>query len=100
MLLGHFNEEKVVYYCVDDHAAFTGYDKDQVLRDEEELCRKSDLVITTAMALQKAKAAWNPNTILVPHGVDFEHFNRAQTEQFPCPETCRTSPDRGSASSA
>lgn len=84
-VLGHFNEEKVVYYCVDDHASFSGYDKGQVLRDEEALCRKSALVITTSMALQEAKAPWNPNTLLVPHGVDFQHFSRALREDFPCP---------------
>ena len=83
--LGHFGEEKVVYYCVDDHASFTGYDRQQVLRDEEELCRKADLVVTTSMALQKAKAPWNPNTILVPHGVDYEHFSRAVHEDLPEP---------------
>ena len=83
--LGHFNEEKVVYYCVDDHASFSGYDKAQVLEDEKELCEKSDLVITTSMALQKAKAPWNPNTILVPHGVDYGHFSRAVHEDLPCP---------------
>jgi len=83
--LGHFGEEKVVYYCVDDHAAFTGYDREQVLRDEEELCRRADLVVTTSMTLQKAKAPWNPNTILVPHGVDYEHFSRAVREELPQP---------------
>lgn len=91
-VLGHFNEEKVVYYCVDDHAAFTGYDRSQVLSDEEELCRKSDLVITTAMSLQKSKQAWNSNTILIPHGVDFKHFNRALTETFQCPDELRNIP--------
>lgn len=85
-VLGHFNEEKVVYYCVDDHASFSGYDKQQVLKDEEELCRKSDLVITTSMVLQEAKKDWNPNTILVTHGVDFDHFNKAVTKTFPCPK--------------
>jgi len=83
--LGHFGEEKVVYYCVDDHASFTGYDRQQVLRDEETLCRRADLVVTTSMALQRAKAPWNPNTILVPHGVDYEHFSRAVREDLPCP---------------
>jgi glycosyltransferase involved in cell wall biosynthesis len=76
-LLGRFGEEKTVYYCVDDHAAFTGYNRDQVLRDEEELCRRADLVVTTSTALQEAKSPLNPNTILVPHGVDYEHFARA-----------------------
>jgi glycosyltransferase involved in cell wall biosynthesis len=84
-LLGRFGEEKVLYYCVDDHASFTGYDRRQVLRDEEELCRRADLVVTTSMALQEAKKAWNPNTILVTHGVDYEHFSRAVTEDLPCP---------------
>lgn len=83
--LGHFGEEKVVYYCVDDHASFSGYNREQVLRDEEELCRRSDLVVTTSMALQEAKSPWNPNTILVPHGVDFDHFSRAVREDLPCP---------------
>jgi len=84
-LLGRFGEEKVVYYCVDDHAFFSGYDREQVQRDETELCRRADLVITTAMALQQAKAPWNPHTILVPHGVDYAHFRRAVVEDLPAP---------------
>lgn len=76
-LLGKFGEEKVVYYCVDDHASFTGYNRQQVLADEEDLCRRADLVVTTALALQEAKQPLNPNTILVPHGVDYEHFSKA-----------------------
>ncbi len=83
--LGHFGEEKTVYYCVDDHASFTGYDRQQVLRDEEDLCRRADLVVTTSMVLQKAKEPWNPNTILVPHGVDYEHFSKAVTNNLPTP---------------
>ncbi|MGD9825113.1 glycosyltransferase [Desulfobacter sp.] len=90
--LDQFDEEKVIYYCVDDHAAFSGYDRVQVLKDEEELCRKSDLVITTAMVLQEKKKGWNPNTILVTHGVDFHHFNRAVTENLPCPQELQKIP--------
>ena len=90
--LDQFNEEKVVYYCVDDHAAFSGYDTVQVLKDEEELCRKSDLVITTSMVLQEKKKGWNPNTILVTHGVDFNHFNRAVTQNLACPEELKNIP--------
>ncbi len=84
-LLGRFGEQKAVYYCVDDHASFTGYDRQQVLRDEEDLCRRADLVVTTSMALQEAKKGLNPNTILVPHGVDYDHFSRAFTEDLPAP---------------
>jgi glycosyltransferase involved in cell wall biosynthesis len=83
--LGHFAEERVVYYCVDDHASFSGYDREQVLRDEEELCRRSDLVVTTSIALQEAKAPLNPNTVLLPHGVDYGHFSRALSADLPEP---------------
>jgi glycosyltransferase involved in cell wall biosynthesis len=37
------------------------------------------------MALQEAKSPWNPNTILVPHGVDYDHFSRAVKEDLPAP---------------
>ena len=49
-LLGKFGEQQVVYYCVDDHAELTGYNREQVLRDEEELCRRANLVVTTSIA--------------------------------------------------
>jgi glycosyltransferase involved in cell wall biosynthesis len=90
--LDSFRQEKTVYYCVDDHAAFSGYDKEQVLRDEKELCRRSDLVITTSMALQEAKAQWNPNTILVPHGVEYDHFSQAVFQELPCPRELKDIP--------
>ena len=75
--LGHFGEEKVVYYCVDDHASFSGYDKEQVLEDEADLCKQADLVVTTSRALQESKESLNPNTMFVSHGVDYEHFSKA-----------------------
>jgi glycosyltransferase involved in cell wall biosynthesis len=84
-VLGRFGEEKVIYYCVDDHASFTGYDRQQVLREEEDLCRRSDLVVTTSRVLQETKKHWNPNTVLVPHGVDYEHFSKALSNHEPVP---------------
>ena len=90
--LGHFSEEKVVYYCVDEHAAFSGYDREQVLRDEADLCRRADLVVTTSQALQEAKAPLNPNTILVTHGVDYEHFSRALRDDLTIPDDIKDIP--------
>ncbi len=83
--LGHFGEEKTVYYCVDDHASFSGYDREQVIRDEADLCRRADLVVTTSTALQEARRSLNPNTVLVPHGVDYEHFSKALSNALPAP---------------
>jgi len=91
-VLDRLTAERVVYYCVDDFASFTGYDREQVLRDEAELCRRADLVVTTSRALQDAKAPLNPNTILVPHGVDYEHFAKAVTNNLPVPEDMKDIP--------
>lgn len=85
-LLGCFNEEAVVYYCVDDHSQFTGYDVAQVLAEEEALCRQADLVVTTSLSLQQAKAGFNANTVMVPHGVDYAHFSRALTDELAEPD--------------
>jgi len=84
-LLERFDAETVVYYCVDDHASFSGYDAEQVLREEADLCRRADLVVTTSMTLQEAKKDLNPQTMLVPHGVDYDHFARALSNDLPVP---------------
>lgn len=84
-LLDSFRAEKTLYYCVDDHANFSGYNAEQVLREEADLCRRSDLVVTTSSVLQEAKAPLNPNTMLVTHGVDYEHFSRALSNNLPAP---------------
>jgi glycosyltransferase involved in cell wall biosynthesis len=82
-LLDALTPRKVIYYCVDDFASFTGYDRRRVQSDEVDLCKRADLVVTTSRALQEAKKSLNSNTIFVPHGVDYEHFAKALC---PCAE--------------
>ena len=84
-LVDRFSPQRVVYYCVDDHSQFTGYDAEQVLRDEEALCRRADLVVTTSGPLLESRRPWNPNTILVSHGVDYDHFAGALSDELPEP---------------
>ncbi len=84
-LLDGFHAERLVYYCVDDFAAFTGYDRGQVLRDEARLCRRADLVVTTSRALYRAKSRISRRTLMVSHGVDHEHFARAVREPLAVP---------------
>jgi glycosyltransferase involved in cell wall biosynthesis len=85
-LVDHFRPEKVMYYCVDDFAHFTGYDADRVLADEADLARRCDLVVTTSRTLQESKKHLNSNTVLVPHGVDYDHFAHAWREELPQPD--------------
>src|SRR5262245_18827936 len=77
LLAGALGEDKVIYYCVDEYAAFTGVASRSIARMEEELLRKADLVIVSAERLYQSKARFNPRTRLIRHGVDFEHFRRA-----------------------
>ncbi len=77
LVAGALDEDKLVYYCVDEYSAFTGVAAISLAQMEETLCRRADLVIVSADELYKSKSRLNPNTHLIRHGVDFEHFRRA-----------------------
>ena len=66
--------ERVVYYCVDEFSAFSGFNESLIRRLEERTIRASDVVITTSATLQDQRRGLNPNTHMVPHGVDYDHF--------------------------
>jgi glycosyltransferase involved in cell wall biosynthesis len=91
-LLGGFGEELVVYYCVDEFAAFSGYDIETTRRLDRELCERADLVITTSRSLFEAKRQFNPRTIYVPHGVLYRHFAQALDPEFPVADDLRDLP--------
>ncbi|MBN1341046.1 MAG: glycosyltransferase [Phycisphaerae bacterium] len=76
-LAGQFHEECLLYYCVDEFSEFAGYDAPTIRSLEKELIDRSDLVVTTSTRLQETKAPLHERTVLVPHGVDREHFARA-----------------------
>jgi glycosyltransferase involved in cell wall biosynthesis len=74
---GRLGEEFVVYHCVDEFSAFSDTNGRHIAELEEKLLRRADLVITSADRLRDNKARVNPNTVLVRHGVDFNHFVKA-----------------------
>ena len=84
LLAGKLDEESLIYYCVDEYTAFTGASKG-LKEIEEELFRKSDLVVVSAEKLLESKARFNKNTFLIRHGVDFSHFSRALDEETKIP---------------
>lgn len=85
-LVGTFGEERVIYYCVDEFAAFAGYEVETTRRLDRQLCKMADLVITVSQRLYDAKRVYNTNTVLVPHGVLYDHFARALDPAFPIAE--------------
>ncbi len=73
---GTLGEELVIYHVVDQFSAFSDASS-AVAELEAKLLRRADLVFASAEPLREAKARLNPRTVLVRHGVDFEHFRRA-----------------------
>jgi glycosyltransferase involved in cell wall biosynthesis len=87
IIAGQLGEEQLIYYCVDEYTAFSGVASSALAEMETKLLKQSDLVIVSAERLYQSKAPHNPNTVLVQHGVDFEHFRKACTgEVEPIPE--------------
>lgn len=83
---GTLGEALVVYHCVDEFSEFSGARKADVLEIERRLIEKSDLVIACSARLFESKRRYNPNTRLVTHGVDLEHFREACSIETAVPE--------------
>ncbi|MBP7937175.1 MAG: glycosyltransferase [Phycisphaerae bacterium] len=84
-LVGSFNEELVLYYCVDAFGEFPGYDRDLIERRERELLARSDVVLATSEPLYEAKKLLHDHVHFIEHGVDHLHLSRAVTEQLSVP---------------
>lgn len=77
-LVPYLQPDKLIYYCVDEWSAFTFLNSQLMEQMEHSLIRQSDLVIASAEKLYATKHHLNPQTHLVSHGVDSEHFAKAQ----------------------
>jgi len=86
IIAGALGEERVIYYCVDEYTAFSGVAKDALVELEKQLIRKADLVIVSASRLYESKAGMNPRTVLVRHGVDYDHFRKALSPETQVPD--------------
>ncbi len=85
-LIGSLNEERFVYYCVDEYTKFEGFNTDAIRRAEAKMLTNADVVLTTSQSLYESKTKVRPDTRLVRHGVDFEHFAKAWREDLSTPE--------------
>jgi glycosyltransferase involved in cell wall biosynthesis len=85
MIAGKLGETEQIYYCVDEYTAFTGV-TDGLRVIEEDLFRKSDLVVVSAETLLEKKKDFNKNMFLIRHGVDFKHFRKALDDSLKIPD--------------
>jgi glycosyltransferase involved in cell wall biosynthesis len=92
VLAGALGEDRVIYYCVDAYTAFSGVPSESLIDLERGLLRRADLVVVSAERLLRSKAPYNPHTVLVRHGVDFDHFRKALDPATEVPADIRDLP--------
>ncbi len=79
-LIGRLGERIAAYHCIDDFVA-VGYPlttRRAVARLEAEQCRRVDVIFARTEGLAAAKRRLNPNTYLLPGGVDIAQFDPAR----------------------
>ncbi|HUR54055.1 MAG TPA: glycosyltransferase [Gemmataceae bacterium] len=86
VLAGTLGEAEIVYYCVDEYTAFKGVDTAALAAVEAELIGKADLVIVSAERLLHAKRSDRAPSLLVRHGVDYDHFASALRPETRVPD--------------
>ncbi|MBV8606553.1 MAG: glycosyltransferase [Singulisphaera sp.] len=86
LIAGELGEEALIYYCVDEYTAFSGVPSRSLAEIEARLLRRADAVFVSSDRLYRSKAAANPRTFLVRHGVDYDHFRRALAPETRVPE--------------
>ena len=91
-LVGAFDEECFVYYCVDEYRQFEGFDAKRIAEAEDALIDAADIVVTTSDPLLETKRLRRPDAVLVRHGVDFNHFEPARRETTSRPADLATIP--------
>ena len=84
-LVDTLSEKMTIYDCVDEHSAYPGANKSKTMEAERRLIVKSDLVIVTARGLYENKKDLNKNMHIIPNGVDFAHFSKAQDRDLEVP---------------
>ncbi len=77
-----------VYYCLDEYAEMSGVDAKLVRACEARLLNEVDCTFATSLMLAQSKRSRFYETVYLPQGVDFEHFQNANA----CPEPLRRVP--------
>lgn len=92
VLAGQLGEDQLIYYCVDEYTAFSGVPTEALIKMEKELLQRADLVIVSADRLQQSKKQYQNKTVLVRHGVDYDHFRQAVSPETEVEEALKRLP--------
>lgn len=81
VLAGRLGESLVIYYCVDEYTAFSNVPSAALINMEKQLLQRADLVIVSAERLLHSKTQYQQKTVLVRHGVDYDHFSKTHSSE-------------------
>lgn len=88
-LIGRFAHGPVVFDCQEALPEASGNKLSgpalRRAKQIERLTREAKAVLTHSEGMRKALEQWNPGTIVIPNGVDFELFQRARDEALAFP---------------
>jgi glycosyltransferase involved in cell wall biosynthesis len=84
-----FDEEMVVYYCIDDYAALPDVDSEMVARMDRDLMQTADQVFVASALLLESKKAMNASAVHAPHGVDVSMFGTVNDPALPPADATR-----------
>jgi glycosyltransferase involved in cell wall biosynthesis len=84
-VIGKVGEILSAYYCTDEHSEFPGVDREAIRRMERSMLEKVDLGFATSLQILEKKKKINPGFYLSIHGVDYDHFSRAQDSHLKVP---------------
>jgi GT2 family glycosyltransferase len=73
---------KIIYDCMDYHKDFSNT-KENMLKEEDNLTKQSDLILATSNILYRDRCKINSKCLLSPNGTDFRHFN-SKPNKVPC----------------
>ncbi|MGH8189322.1 MAG: hypothetical protein ACREUC_22385, partial [Steroidobacteraceae bacterium] len=79
----------LVYYCVDNVSFYRGADTRFIQRLDALLQSRADLILFSGRRLFEERVHQRPDIYLLPHGVDFDHFARAQSPVRAMPHDLR-----------
>lgn len=82
-IVGRLGEKLVIYDCVDEHSAYSGFRPETVWDMEKSLLEKADIVFTTAEGLYEKRKPFSREIHLIPNAADVDHFQKSVLETTP-----------------
>jgi hypothetical protein len=82
-LMGELPVDRWIYYCVDDFSTWPGLDQKTLAFMEADVIRKADVLVAASAVLQHRLEQSRDRVSLLTHGVDLEHWSRADVVKHP-----------------